>query len=77
MKIIRRRYVDEYGHLNIGKFICEGQWSNGKYAYSLIAKMVFEDGKFSFQTVSNEERIEDHCMYIQYRDNDGMIMEHI
>lgn len=76
-KPITRRYVDNDNKIKVGIFIAEGQFANGKLAYSLIAKSGSVNGNLFFTRVSDQERDEEQCCYIQYRDYDGLIMEHI
>ncbi|MBO7734198.1 MAG: hypothetical protein J6S67_16660 [Methanobrevibacter sp.] len=63
-KVIKRRYVKDDRTLGSAYFIARGQWANGKLAYSMCDEL----GK----TLDDDE-----CSYVQYRDYDGLIMEHI
>ena len=74
-KPIVRRYLDERYNIQYGIFICQGQFGNGKLAYSMIAKLNKNTGLFDM--LNDEEIEEQQVCYIQYRDYDGMIMEHI
>ena len=63
-KAIKRRYITDDGQIATAYFVARGQWANGKLAYCMCDK-------------NGEPFDEFDCSYVQYKDYDGLIMEHI
>ena len=76
-KAIVRIYIDENGESRMGLFRAEGQWANGKLAYSLLAKVNYDINQPKWKWLNDEELAEEQCMYYQVRGFKSMYMERV